>query len=107
MDFVRHGMQGAQPRFQKSGIMENAADICTFHVCDATGIKDAEKDGQCYRYDIDGISHPDAHLIAAAPELLSACQRLLDAYNGTSIPEVDLAIEYAEQIIAKAKGETP
>jgi hypothetical protein len=49
----------------------------------------------------------NARLIAAAPELLSACQRLLDAYNGTSIPEVDLAIEYAEQIIAKAKGETP
>jgi len=57
--------------------MEKASDLCTFEVCDATGIRDAEKNGKCYRYDIDGIDHPDAILIAAAPDLLEALQSVM------------------------------
>ena len=104
MDFVRHGLQGAQPRFQKSGIMEKASDICTFEVCDSTGIRDAEKNGHCYRYDIDGIGHPDARLIAAAPELLEALQMLYAATPDNEGGELGIACMKARQAIAKAMG---
>ncbi len=70
MDFVRRGMQGAQPRFSDrgdrplGGIMHNADEI-------------------------DLAQNPDARLIAAAPKLLEACQAAyadLEQYEDTDIP---------------------
>lgn len=43
----------------------------------------------------------DAHLIAASPSLLSACQALLDAYHAD---DADDAIEAMKKAVAKATG---
>jgi hypothetical protein len=62
MTFRRWGMRGAAPEFQKNQNMVRADSLCTFE--------------RTYRRDIDRIEHPDAHLIAAAPELLAEVRRL-------------------------------
>lgn len=93
MDFVRKGMQGAQPRFSDrgdqplGGVMINADEL---------ELED----------------NPDARLIAAAPELLKACKSALrrmkdtqavtfwadnaPVFNGTYIDELETAIASAE-----------
>jgi hypothetical protein len=68
MDFVRHGMHGAQPRFavmddnlprgRRGGILYSAAELIKKHPDQL-------------------LSHPDACLIAAAPDLLAALERVL------------------------------
>jgi len=77
MDFIRQGMQGAQPRFQVHenpehpdwGTMTPASELAVLEV--------APRD---YRDDIVGIDHPDAAFIAAArddvPWLLAEVERL-------------------------------
>lgn len=58
MGFSRRGMQGAQPRFSLWG--EGARD---------------RRGGIMHDFaDAGGAEHPDARLIAAAPDLLDACQ---------------------------------
>lgn len=92
MDFVRQGMQGAQPRFSDrgdqplGGIMHNADEL-----------------------DLD--NHPDARLIAAAPELLEACKALVDYrdHNGLNfqLEKADDFIHLMRIAIAKAEGQQP
>ena len=94
LNFVRWGMAGAQPRFQgrgeRRGFMVPATDLVTYEVD--------------YRRDISGINHPDAHLIAAAPELLRALKGAL--YDSGC--DGDLCMhewhELARAAIAKAEG---
>jgi hypothetical protein len=59
MDFVRKGMQGGTCRFAvwKGDERENMGGI----------MRPA--------HEIDVLTHPDARLIAAAPDLLAACKR--------------------------------
>ena len=55
------------------------------------------------------VIHPDARLIAAAPELLGALQSLLTAYqtvHGVGDLEMQPAIFFARKCIAAATGET-
>jgi hypothetical protein len=47
----------------------------------------------------------NARLIAAAPDLLEACEALLEAYEFTIAPMHSEAIDKARAAIAKAKGE--
>lgn len=66
MDFVRYGMNGANPRFRTSddgvNIMEPAEK---FSVSVA---------GREHHYDwFASIDHADAHFISAAPDLITAC----------------------------------
>ena len=70
MDFVRMGMQGAQPRFRDGELMmRKAQHLAQFEVChSATHIGDS----RVYRYDIDGIRHPDAEFIAHSRADVSA-----------------------------------
>lgn len=74
MGFRRYGMNGAQPTFNIGSIMRPAAELVSFAVGDRSvrGFKQADGDTSVYRYDIDGIDHPDARLIAAAPDLFEA-----------------------------------
>lgn len=44
--------------------------------------------------------HPDARLIAAAPELLEACKRISDACFGVALGDLD----FLRAAIAKAEG---
>ncbi len=89
MDFVRQGMQGAQPRFQpKSGFMVDSSDLLMFQVGDKNirGMKTAKNDGSVYRYDIRGIDCGDAKLIEAAPLMYEALKGLA-AHFGPAVPE--------------------
>ena len=46
----------------------------------------------------------NAHLLAAAPEMLEALERLVEA-AGPQMAEPDLALEFARTVIRKARGE--
>lgn len=105
MGFRRYGMNGAQPTFNVGHIMRPAAELVSFAVGERSvrGFKQADGDTSVYRYDIDGIDHADARLIAAAPELLQALTDFIaGADNGHVSIEVDRA---ARAAIAKALGQ--
>lgn len=109
MGYARWGMRGAQPLFQVNGRMVDAADLVKFEVCDAIGTKAANADEACYRLDIAGINHPDAHLIAAAPDLYEALKAMLAAplYADSYYTEqVNPVIERAYAALKKARGES-
>lgn len=76
MGFRRYGMNGAQPTFCVDSIMVPAAELVEFAVGDKSirGFKAAANDTSVYRYDVSGIDHADARLIAAAPDLLAALE---------------------------------
>jgi len=75
MGFRRMGMNGAQPTFQidKKGMIP-ASELVQFEVGDKAvrGFAEAKKAETVYRYDVVAIDHPDARLIAAAPDMLAA-----------------------------------
>lgn len=82
MDFVRWGMQHAQPRFQtERGVMIDAKDLLEFEVGNQSvrGVEAAKKDASVYRLDVRGIDAPDARLIASAPDLAAEVLRLREA----------------------------
>ena len=108
MGFQRWGMRGAQPVFQprERGLVP-AEKLFKFEVGDqrVTGVAEAQANDSVYRLDIRGIDCADAHLIAAAPELLAALEEAVawDGYDETGMAAVWL--EEAERAIAKARGE--
>lgn len=108
MGFRRWGPQGAQPEFQSDGRLVPAKDLIQFEVGDGTavGMEAAKADPSVYRFDIDGIDHPDARLIAAAPELLEALEHLLKVRerDGVKPQSRDAAEAKARAAIAKATG---
>ena len=63
MGFERKGMQGAQPSFSDWG----------------KGPRERRGGIMLAFADAGGANHPDARLIAAAPDLLEACKEALDA----------------------------
>lgn len=113
MDFVRRGFADAQPRFQNGGVMVPGTELATFEVGDRNvrGFKEARQNESVYRYDVRGIDHPDARLIAAAPGLLAALRDLVErcyeqtfeisaAGNAAIGPQLLVAAD----AIAKAEG---
>lgn len=103
MDFVRMGMNRAQPRFQVNGVMEDGRDLCRFEVAPhVVGVEAAKKEGSgVYRMDIIGFDHPDARLIAAAPELLEALTEVRDHYENVIGSDTFAKIR---AVIARATG---
>lgn len=114
MQFRRWGMKGAQPVFQpeQKGMVE-AKELLKFEVGDrtVTGVTEARKNSSVYRMDIRGIAAPDAHLIAAAPELYEALAGMIVIMEGMLAEHApchpfDVAdMERAKKLLAKARGE--
>jgi len=77
MQFRRWGMQGAQPRFQaRKGkdadygmVAASEGDMPIYEVSPQATER---ADPTVYRGDITGLRHPDAELMAAAPEIAEA-----------------------------------
>lgn len=66
----------------------------------------------CAQFSLQIVPLADAHLIAAAPELLAACQLLIEQYD--AVPEFTMGgkltnkpFTMARAAIAKATGVTP
>lgn len=78
MGFDQWGMRGAQPNFNVEGRLIPAEDLLKFKVGEksATGYKAAKADNSVYRYQIEDIDHPDARLLAKAPEVAKALLEL-------------------------------
>jgi len=66
MDFVRYGMGGAAPRFN----IDHGQDMQLMHRADTMGV--IVKGREHHQNWFKDIDHPDAKLIAAAPDLLEA-----------------------------------
>lgn len=66
---------------------------------DVVGIDAARMNGSVYRLDIEGIDHPDARLIAAAPDVLEALKAVMRVADRHTA-EFDMA----RAAIAKAEG---
>lgn len=81
MDFARWGMQSARPRFIDSELFMNNAD--EYPVWEVSPESRRRDDPAVYRADIIDIRHPDAQLIAHAPQdiddLLAEVDRLTAA----------------------------
>lgn len=96
MDFVRWGMTGAAPRFLfKPGghlLLDHCSKVATI-------VPGREHHASWFQT----LNHPDANLIAAAPDLLAACRSLLERYLVIGCGEGVEALA-ARAAIAKAEG---
>lgn len=101
MDFVRVGMSGAGPRFIDNSegfnllgrLVDRVKDWCR-----------PEKGREHHADWFQEVVHPDAVLIAAAPELLHALEELVDCYDDIGGPDGTYARITAQAALAKAKG---
>jgi hypothetical protein len=120
MSFCRMGMREGQPTFQASrrqpGVfgMHKALEMAKFEVGDrsVTGITEAKSNESVYRYDITHLDHPDAHLIAASPDLYAACNEAFIVMSGgesSNAPFDEVrwsrAVDGLVAALAKARGE--
>lgn len=109
MSFCRWGMQNAQPMFQQNCILEPASDLARFVVGNPNiqGADAAKQDDSVYRYDIREIDHPDAHLIATAPELAEMLEQLAEQNKcECGHPACNRCEDYRQAwaVLDKAKG---
>ena len=107
VDFTRWGMGGARPRF-----LEPSASLGLMLLQDAEKYAVVVPGREHHKEWFQGLKHPDANLIEAAPNLLAALKTLrLDAntlcdrcLGGTYEDDCRAAIEIADLAIAKAEG---
>lgn len=105
MDFVRWGMGGASPRLRDL----NRPDLNLMKRIDIWG---SPVEGRLHHESwFKAINHPDANLIAVAPDLLAACW-LISALCEKDGEPVDgfrfrEAVQMARAAIAKAESDAP
>jgi len=104
MDFARWGMGNAVPRFRDTSVDGmNLMD----RLCDKPEWIAPEPGREHHKSWHQLVTHPDARLMAAAPELLDALQFMLKAinFNGEDAGDFVFDAEYkAIQAIKKATG---
>lgn len=97
LDFGRWGMGSATARFRTEiNLMSPAKDF-------AEVVQGREHHAEWFQT----INHPDARLIAAAPDLLESCKNLIRNYEnmfGPVKPGDVLSVDQARAAIAKAEG---
>lgn len=86
MDFVRWGMGQATPRFRVDGVMRKAEEF----------VDDADYHGEFV-----GVDHPDARLIAAAPELLELAERSFIHFKRAGL---DAEAEECRKVLEKVRS---
>lgn len=98
MDFRRWGMGGAQPRF----LVPHPSGGMLLH--EAHEFAKAVPGREHHAHWFQAIDHPDADLIAAAPELLGALKRCVREMRGTIsfTHEFDDALAAADAALSKA-----
>lgn len=64
MTFTRWGMSSALPQFNEDGILARADEYFVFPKAH-------------HAWEVDGLTHPDARLIAKAPDLYAAAEGIL------------------------------
>lgn len=96
MAFRRWGMSGATPAFNVGGVLEYAVDLSR---------AEARREHHAAWWRV--LRHPDADLIAAAPELLEALEAMLKTYAGVPFAQWPAEAHAADAAIRKARGETP
>lgn len=103
LDFKRYGMRGAAPVFWDWDYNRLVGEP---HRADALAIEVPGREHHAGWFaDID---HPDARLIAAAPELLDALEWIAANYENSDLNHVDFRVRakhLADDALAKARGE--
>lgn len=99
MSFARWGMGSATPFFR-----EDVDRMCIMHPCRNWALPVVGREH--HKGWFQTLNHPDSNIIAAAPELLEALERLRNAEKAPR-EEWDAALLNADAAIAKAKGVTP
>lgn len=89
MDFARWGMQSARPRFiDEHVLMVDGDTMATYEVAPFATRRD---DPRVYRGDIVDIRHPDAQLIAHAPQDIDDLLAEVDRLNAELASKMDSA----------------
>jgi hypothetical protein len=109
MDFTRWGMQSARPRFiDADHFMVDANEHVVYEVAPAVNDR---SDRRVYRGDIIDIRHPDAQLIAHAPQdiddLLAEVDRLRAALAALPAAAAELSAEPVFVFSGRATGRDP
>ena len=103
MDFARWGMSRAVPRFRDTS--EDGMNLMD-RLCDKPEWIEPEPGREHHKHWHQLVTHPDANLIASAPNLLQALKQMLDAfYHDPLGGGQDAAIEAALDAVAKVEGE--
>jgi hypothetical protein len=102
MDFVRYGMGQAAPRFNKARIKSKENDGDNWNIMERCEVFSEVVPGREHHENwFRCINHPDAKLIAAAPELLESLIRLVDRLHELGHAHFS-AVVRAEAAIKKA-----
>jgi hypothetical protein len=101
MDFARWGMGKAVPRFRDTAV--NGMNLMD-RLCDKPEWIAPEPGREHHKRWHQLVTHPDARLIAAAPDLLEALKEMLDNHEDACTGYGEGAAEKARAAIIKATG---
>ncbi|WP_321953143.1 hypothetical protein [Paraburkholderia bannensis] len=110
MDFVRWGMGGAAPRFIEPSEVMNGLQLM-HRICDRADWR-APFEGRAHHANwCAGLTHPDARLMAASPELFEEIERTYEwlgdinhEWRGRSSAEGQQRLNRLRALIAQATG---
>lgn len=102
MDFCRWGMSGATARLRDTA--QDGMNLL-YRVHERQDWIDQETGREHHKSWHQLVTHPDARLIAAAPELLEALQRFVSAYGNSDVRLWMSVRDNAVAAVNKATGE--